>query len=361
MKLTLSMLSLVALCVACNTTQPQKADHRPVVGAIRWDAWHGDKSPVGRAVETALGPKQWHYRVPFFGKIISDTQVEIRGYTQKIVDQEIAYARRAGLDYWAFGLYSTLPAMTEARALYLSSRHKSDINFCLWTDSRDLSSTENLHRIIQLMREPTYQKVLGNRPLFYFYRGTIDEKGIKLLGNQHRTDELRRLAQQAGLGNPYLVLMDFSAAHGKNMAAALGFDALTSYACPGSLSGHGTYAALADHTEKFWEECKATGKEVVPIVMASADRRPRVEHPMPWERHQKPGVGMDKFYEMPTPAELTMHLDRALTWINQNPTAAPAQAVIIYAWNENDEGGWLVPTLSEGTARIEAVAKILRK
>ncbi|TAN37298.1 MAG: hypothetical protein EPN23_06220 [Verrucomicrobia bacterium] len=359
MKLTVSLLTLAVLCIACSTSaiEPQKSEIRPVVGAIRWDAWHGDKSPVGRAVETALGPRQWHGRVPFFGKIISDTQVEIHGYTQEIVDQEIAYAHQAGLNYWAFGLYSAMPAMTEARNLYLTSRHKADINFCLWDGPDGFSSTAHVQSIVQLMREPTYQKVLGNRPLFYL--GFVDEKWVKILGNHQRTDELRRMAQQAGLGNPYLVVMDFSATHGQKIATALGFDAITTYSCSGG--GHGTYAALTEHVEKFWEQCKATGKQVVPIVMTSADRRPRVEYPMPWERYQKPGVGMDKFYELPAPTELAGHLDHALTWINKNPTVAPAQAVIIYAWNENDEGGWLVPTLSEGTARIEAVAKILRK
>ena len=358
MKSICRIITLALLCTSCSTNplKPQKPDNRPVVGAIRWDAWHGDKSSVGRAVENALGPKPWHYRVPFFGKIISDTQVEIRGYTQEIVDQEIAYAHQAGLDYWAFGLYPTLPAMTEARILYLTSRHKATINFCLWSGPDDFNSEGNLRNIIQLMQEPTYQHVLGKRPLFYL--GFVDEKWLKVLGGRRRTDALRQMAQQAGLGNPYLVLMDFSATHGKKMADAIGFDAISAYACSGG--GHGTYAALAEHVEHFWEQCKTTGAQVVPIVMTSADRRPRVEHPVPWEPYQKPGVGVDKFYEMPTPAELADHLTYALTWIKINPTAAPANAVIIYAWNENDEGGWLVPTLGENTTRIEAIAKVLR-
>jgi len=37
--------------------------------------------------------------------------------------------------------------------------------------------------------------------------------------------------------------------------------------------------------------------------------------------------------------------------------------VLIYAWNEFDEGGWLVPALppphGEGTARIDALRKVL--
>ena len=30
--------------------------------------------------------------------------------------------------------------------------------------------------------------------------------------------------------------------------------------------------------------------------------------------------------------------------------------MLVYAWNENSEGGWLVPTLGEGTARVDALA-----
>jgi len=37
--------------------------------------------------------------------------------------------------------------------------------------------------------------------------------------------------------------------------------------------------------------------------------------------------------------------------------------VLIYAWNELDEGGWLMPALpppqGEGTARIDALRKVL--
>ena len=50
-----------------------------------------------------------------------------------------------------------------------------------------------------------------------------------------------------------------------------------------------------------------------------------------------------------------------MTWVEKNPVAAESKAVLIYAWNENDEGGWLVPTLSEGAARVEALGKVLKK
>ena len=174
---------------------------------------------------------------------------------------------------------------------------------------------------------------------------------------------MRRQARQAGLGNPYLVLMDFRPAKGRKIADALGLDAISTYSCSGNGCG-APYAALAEHVENFWEQCKAAGAHTVPIAMTSADRRPRVEHPVPWEKYQKPGVGMEKFYEAPTPAELSGHLEHALSWIRKNPEVTPARAVIIYAWNENDEGGWLIPTRDDAgrpdESRIQAVSRVLR-
>ena len=57
------------------------------------------------------------------------------------------------------------------------------------------------------------------------------------------------------------------------------------------------------------------------------------------------------------------HLKEALDWTAAHRTATEANTVLIYAWNENDEGGWLVPTLDPhggaNTARVEAVGRML--
>lgn len=49
---------------------------------------------------------------------------------------------------------------------------------------------------------------------------------------------------------------------------------------------------------------------------------------------------------------------------NTNRDLNPANAIIIYAWNEHDEGGWLQPTLgADGKpdeARVKALGKVLR-
>jgi hypothetical protein len=64
--------------------------------------------------------------------------------------------------------------------------------------------------------------------------------------------------------------------------------------------------------------------------------------------------------EIPTlPAEIADHLRHALDWTAAFPESAEADAVLLYAWNESDEGGWLCPTLSEGTDRLDAIRRVL--
>ena len=98
---------------------------RPLMGAIRWDAWYDPANgSVAQAVEKSLGPAQYHYRMPFFGQVTEPNSVRINGFFQDIIDKEITCAVSAGLDYWAFVSYSPDDPMSNALKLYLSSRHR---------------------------------------------------------------------------------------------------------------------------------------------------------------------------------------------------------------------------------------------
>lgn len=333
---------------------------RPVVGAIRWDAWHGDKSPVGKAVETSLGPEPWHYRLPFFADVLSNSSVHINGASQNVMDREIQYASGAGLDYWAFVTYEPDSAMSLSLRYYLSSQHRQDIRFCLITGQGNWGSrgnhAPNIARFVQLARESSYLKVQGNRPLVYI--GFIED-GDNRAEFREVLDEFRKSAMEAGSGNPYIAIMDFSPVRAKQLADDLGADAISCYA-PHSDEKGAPYSALAAFAERFWDSSRGTGAQVIPTVMSGWDRRPRVEHPVPWEKYQKPGAGIEKYYQAPQPDELASHLQHALDWTRGHPKSTSANAILIYAWNENDEGGWLVPTLSEGDARLLAIKRVLK-
>ncbi len=99
-------LPLLAHSIVCaqHSSIPGN-QHGAVVGAIRWDAWHGNHSEVGKAVERSLSPEKWHGRLPLFARVLGKDDVRIDGASQQVIDREIRYARTARLDYWAFLLY----------------------------------------------------------------------------------------------------------------------------------------------------------------------------------------------------------------------------------------------------------------
>jgi len=332
---------------------------RTIVGAIRWNAWFG-----GNTYQRYLAPANWHTRLPFYSTSRRDGSVEVRSDSQQVMDQEIGYAAAAGLDYWAFCYYHPASWLEADKynygwRLYLSSKRKADLRFCILLQGQHLGPkekwTETMQTFVRLFREPTYQKVCGDRPLVFMYSvAAVREWAGSTRTAKEAILELRQAAARAGVGNPYLVAQVYRPKDGVDSIDSLGFDAISAYSLPGG-SGNQEYPfqELAKANRSFWDTCKATGKPVVPIVNVGWDNRPRRGNPAfgdlagPW-------------FTEPTPAELADHLGSAIRWNKANPHNAPANAVIIYAWNESDEGGWLVPTRSEGAARLNAIAKLLR-
>ena len=65
-----------------------------------------------------------------------------------------------------------------------------------------------------------------------------------------------------------------------------------------------------------------------------------------------------------TPAQVAAHVFEAVQSTRAHRDINPANAVIVYASNEHDEGGWLQPTRwadgSPDEERIKALEKVLR-
>ena len=119
-----------------------------------------------------------------------------------------------------------------------------------------------------------------------------------------------------------------------------------------------------------WEKWQALGVPRVTFASAGWDTRPRNERPPPWMRDEvKPEPDPTPPAEQKplldavtaTPEELARHLGEAVQWAASHRELNPANTVILYAWNEHDEGG--SPQLTrraDGTAdasRVKAVGK----
>lgn len=333
----------------------EKETNRPIVGAIRWDAWSG--CDVTKQVEKTLGPKKYHHRLPWFAQITGD-KVTIDGSPQRIMDKEIEYAATAGLDYWAFVMYEEDIGMSKGIKQYLKSKssHKSKVRFCMLlhnnlTVSDDKWPAER-DRAVNLLSDHNYQTVLNGRPLVYLF-GTSITTG--------RFEEWLAAARKKG-HNPYCVFMGWNSPADYKEAAPKGFDAVSAYACS---SRDPKFAQLANKVETtYWKRAVKAKVPYIPLVSTGWNKEPRKDNPVSWE---KKGRGYHKqkiFTSVAKPEEIASHLKNAITFVRKHPDVCKVNAIICYAWNEYDEGGWLAPTRGKDgkpdTGRLDALQKILK-
>ena len=352
-----------------SLTALHAADEAPIVGAIRWDAFYGEGG-VTKAVEYSLGQPKYHFRLPWFAQLLGEDRVRINGDSQAIMEQEIAYAAQAGLNYWAFLDYlDEAPGMTIGLNRYLGAKDKKGIRYCLVEEGSRLerAGTKAWSKLLEHFRHPDYQTVLDGRPLLCLFGKTTK------LGKTD-WDELKRQTIAAGLKAPYLVLMGWNADKDRS---DLGFDAISEYACAGKgyTTDPETYSQLTSlHvSENLWGKWKRERTPCITFATAGWDTRPRQERPPSWCTWVKPTpdptppAQQKPLIDATTakPDELIAHIRAAIEWTKANRDLNPANAIIIYAWNEHDEGGWLQPTLgADGRpdeARIRALEIVLRR
>ena len=127
--LLLAALSLLLAPLAAL----QAGDDGPIVGAIRWDGWYGEGT-VTKAVEASLGQPKYHFRLPWFAQLPSDGSVRIDGDSQAIMEQELAYAAAARLNYWAIVDYwDEAPGMSIALNRYLAAKKTNVASAIVWS------------------------------------------------------------------------------------------------------------------------------------------------------------------------------------------------------------------------------------
>jgi hypothetical protein len=207
------------------------AKQRPSVGAIRWDAWNlynGQYDIVSYYLHRSLSPEEFHYRIPFYVSVISPTNISFNGDQQAIMDQEIIFAKHAGIDYWAFDTYCQFGPNCSTNNtyckqyyqqtsheycprnpaygldLFLSSSYKSLLNFTfILLGSSPCDVTFQQH-YIDLMKHEQFQTVLGGRPLLYLFQfdnAEADMCGGGWNGSGQVFQKFRQMVMNQGLQN----------------------------------------------------------------------------------------------------------------------------------------------------------------
>ena len=198
MKMSSTLVFLCAIFfVSVSFSTKTDAKQRPSVGVIRWDAWNlynGQYDAISFYLHRALSPEEFHFRIPFYVSVVSPNNISFNGDVQDVMDQEIIFAKHAGIDYWAFDTYCTFgpncttnitycaqyyqqtsnhycprnPAYGLDR--YLSSSYKSLLNFTLILLGSSPCDVNFQQSYINLMKLPQFQTVLGGRPLLYLFQ-----------------------------------------------------------------------------------------------------------------------------------------------------------------------------------------------
>ncbi|MFA6560643.1 MAG: hypothetical protein WCV00_01885 [Verrucomicrobiia bacterium] len=387
----------VAKPAASPPAQPATAasPQRPLIGVIRWDMYSGHPFTTHKQEFGFLKPEQYHWRAPFFARRTGNPDAPLTfnpGYSmqvyQEAMEQEIQFAASSSIDYWAFGYEGpsgrVRHPLRDALDAYLASPRKSRVNFCLivncpvvakvgYYEPPSVRHTEkeidddwrkHIEDIVALMKQPTYQRVLGDRPLIYLYMTEFLGEGRRRTPAPAPRVErsLRLLREQlvaAGVRNPYLVgMIDTRVAGWEALFDGKLLDCVTLYhqRYAGSHLQYGTLWGFIQ-SNTLYGTFKRPDLKVIPTTMSGANGMPR---------YKKGGAFPVWDWSEPAPGELSAHVTGAFDYVAQNPAKCEANTIIMYAWNEHSEGGFLCPTMGKApdyrpvTRQIDEISQALK-
>jgi len=334
-------------------------DSKIRAGVIRWDPWYKE-CDTRKQVEKSLMPEEYNDRRPWFSKKIDGKWI-IPDCGQDEIDLEINWAADAGLDYFLFIPYSKFykyGTLSAALDLYLNSAVRSRIDFSIIVmhiekiEDRD-NWTKERERLVDLVKRKEFLKLEDGRKVVFFWRTqpTADYLAkLRDLDEAFKREGLKIYRVWMGGGHypdgAEMIKSGFAA------------DAVSAY---GRVSEAPRFADLAKMMESHWEKFKKPPTEIIPCVTAGWNKEPRKKSPVDWEIGQSYHT-QTVFTPSPTNEELETHTLNAVKFIKENPASCQSKLMLIYAWNEFDEGGWIMPTWTPSgpdTSRLQAVKKAL--
>jgi len=347
---------LALLCLAASipaATDAQDARPNAMVGAYYFDGWSGK---TDRIHLTKLLQTEFADRKPVWGWY--DNTVEI-------MQKQIDYCADHDIAFWAFDWYypegeiKTMPC-NNALELYLKAPNCQRLKFCLLVANhagfrigpKDWDAC--CKKWIGLFKKPTYLRVDGKPLLIILAHGELRQAFGGVEGVRKALESLRAKSKQAGLPG---VTIATCAEPGHNLRdlARSGYTLLTGYNYVlGYLNGGGQqpFRKLIEGNQRILEQMAETSPlPYVPVITAGWDRRP-------WEKGQLPPEKMSVWYPDRTPKLVEEFVRDGVRWLDKHSDkATPQRLLLIYAWNENGEGGYLTPTAKDGTEYLKAVQR----
>jgi hypothetical protein len=278
-----------------------------------------------------------------------------RDDTMQIMERQIDVAADNGISFFAFCWYwrdSGGPINTEAikndplhtsMELFMRARNNDRMKFCLMLANHqgsEIKGTEAWKQAadfwIPYFKHPRYMTV-GGKPLIIVF----DADG----GDKDGFAYLQDAAHKAGLPG-VAIASCWSGPPEMGYTLKTHYNIIRGYTA-GS-EAHPYSELLKDHEDR-WEG--AAAQPYMPIVIAGWDKRP-------WERAQSSNQRNSWYYPDATPEQFAAHLRDAIAWMDAHPDSTPAERIVmVYAWNEYGEGGYLPPTKGDPNGRYLAALR----
>lgn len=323
---------------ATSGLSPATIRPRATVGAYYFEGWAGRNSLADNAAEPWAHTAPTHLtrrmleefadREPLWGW---------RDDSQEIMERQIDLAADGGLAFFAFCWYWHAD-VEEIRKdpkhtgleLFLKARNNRRLQFCLLVANHkgfQLENEDQWKKAADLwmpyLTHPRHVKVDGKPLIIIFSPSNGNAAGFAYLQAAARKAGLPGVAIAACYGGP--VEMGYTHATHYNIV-------------PGYVQGsqEHKYAELVEAHKKAWQAARP--QPYVPIVTAGWDKRP-------WEGPKGLGQAAGWYYPDRSPEQLAAFLEEAIRWMDEHPGQTTAERlVLIYAWNEYGEGGYIAPT-----------------
>ena len=346
---------------SCSLAEPGPSSQQTKarLGAYYFDGWSG---PLTNFHFNGLVNGPYQNRQPLTGW---------RDNSPCAVEQQLALARRFGINYFVFLWYHD-PLLYEEDDLNsalqitrgLADRHGMKFAI-MYTDHNPFTVSPGdwpaaVDEWIGYMADPDYVRVNGKPMLVVYDTDAMRQAFGSSAAVTDAFNQLRAAAQSHGLAGVYIVggiLAGYDAIHGYgsfpdlSIVQADGYDAVSMYNWSfGDVRGEQPFAVLAEAGQWIWGQAAlSSALPFIPTAMAGWDARPWYDPPT-WFRR--------------SPGEVAAHVCSAITWANSNLRLRPEPPsepplVFIEAWNELGEGGYLAPTVGDGTSYGDSLAEML--
>lgn len=367
-----SLLASAAGAIACSSAPHAAGSVQPLSGVIRWDGWF-----PGSPYAAAFRDPRWQNRLPTF---TTDRNGElcVCGSDIQTIRNDVALAKSAGIDYFAFDYYYPIgpngkprkdwEGMGQALRSFLSLREDGfqfavnfGVSLATYLSQDHLASVTR--ELVGMFGQKNYVRVRGNRPVCFLMMFSAEPylKQDAPPGDKLRAfvDGVRSACADNHLGAPYFVIQNFWPKILADILSAFKFDAVSSYGNPMGLdpSGPGrqlSYAKCAGASRGFWASSRELKLPLVPPISVGWDNRPRFDAEPEYKNKPR---NVD--YCVPPPKDELAQLVRdGMGAARLSNPEFPS--VLIYAWNEYVEGGYIAPTKGESAARLDAVREGVR-